>query len=269
MKTSLYGFYARQCSIRYDYSRSGSKYMSLRNCMTMLISSLYAQNMEKKLFANLMPILNGAVDVVVFSLILIPRMQMTGLYLANILNGVVCLLLILFFSIAAIRRFPKNMEDLMAMPADFGIPDEDCLNLAVRNMDEVTQIAHQVEAFCLEKNIDHRRAVLSCLAMEEMAGNVVTHGFPMGRGKHLAEIRVSCKADDVILRIRDNCIPFDPGQKLEASEPEDSSKNQNLQKVLESAKDVQYNIGLRLVYGMTQNVHYENVLGLNVLLIHI
>ena len=35
------------------------------------------------------------------------------------------------------------------------------------------------------------------------------------------DIRVVCKADDLILRVRDDCVPFDPEERSRIVDPED------------------------------------------------
>lgn len=56
------------------------------------------------------------------------------------------------------------------------------------------------------------------LALEEMAGNVVSHGFSADNKKYFIDIRVVHKGDDIILRIRDNCIAFDPTERMKISD---------------------------------------------------
>ena len=66
-------------------------------------------------------------------------------------------------------------------------------------------------------------------------------------------MRVVLKNEDVILRIKDDCVPFDPGER---------------QKLAESG-DVTHNTGIRLVFQIARDVQYQNILGLNVLTIRI
>ncbi len=47
-----------------------------------------------------------------------------------------------------------------------------------------------------------------------MAGNVVEHGFTKDKKRHAIDLRVTVKDSDVILRIKDDCVPFDPGTRL-------------------------------------------------------
>ena len=89
--------------------------------------------------------------------------------------------------------------------------------------------------------------------MEEMAGNVVAHGFSVDRKKHSVDVRVVYRDNGLILRLKDNCVAFDPAARREIADPEDVTKN----------------IGIRMVYKIAGSVSYQSVLGLNVLTITI
>ena len=141
------------------------------------------------------------------------------------------------------------MEDLMVIPDDFGVPEDERLDLSIRDINDVVCVAEKVQAFCLSRGSDQRRACLAGLALEEMAGNIVEHGFTKDRRQHSADIRVLRKNGDFILRIKDDCVPFDPGERQKIAEGEDITKN----------------IGIRMVFKIAKDVQYQNVLGLNVL----
>jgi len=141
----------------------------------------------------------------------------------------------------------------MVIPDDFGVGEEDRISLSLHSMEEVIRISQKIQNFCLDRGIDARRAYLAGLCMEEMAGNVVSHGFSMDTKKHSVDIRVVHKENHLILRIRDDCVPFDPGSRRKMMDPEDITKN----------------IGIRMVTAMASDVTYQSVLGLNVLTINI
>ena len=82
---------------------------------------------------------------------------------------------------------------------------------------------------------------------------MVDHGFRKDSKAHSVDIRVTHKNDEVILRIRDDCVPFDPGERQKLTDSEDITKN----------------IGIRMVYKIARNIEYQNILGLNVLTIKI
>ena len=141
----------------------------------------------------------------------------------------------------------------MVIPDGFGAPESERMDLSVKSMEGVVSIAEQVQRFCLEHGIDRQRAYLAGLSMEEMAGNIVEHGFTKDNKSHSIDVRVVHKDDDMILRIKDDCVPFDPGERQKLAEDNDVTKN----------------IGIRMVFRIARDVQYQNILGLNVLTIRI
>ena len=213
----------------------------------------YGQVSDKQALIHVLSVLDGVICIAAFSALLIPTLGMNGVYIANVLNGVVTLLTVFLYSVLKNRRFPRNMEELMVIPDRFGVSENDRMDLTVRSMGEVVLVAEKVQRFCLEKGLDARRAALAGLAMEEMAGNVVSHGFREDKKKHSVDIRVVYKKNRVVLRIKDDCKPFDPGERKELTVPSDPASN----------------IGIRLVFQIAESVEYQAVLGLNVLSIRI
>ena len=211
----------------------------------------FGQVTGRQILVYILAALDGVICVAGFSAILIPRMGMNSIYVANVLNGVVTTLIILVYAIIKNRRFPRNTEELMVIPESFGVSEKDRISLSLHSMEEVIRISQTIENFCLEKGIDRRRAYLAGLCMEEMAGNIVEHGFVKDRKKHSVDVRVVYRDDGLILRIKDNCVSFDPATRREIVDPEDVTKN----------------IGIRMVYDIAENVSYQSVFGLNVLTI--
>ena len=84
-----------------------------------------------------------------------------------------------------------------------------------------------------------------------MAGNVVTHGFSADKKDHIAEVKVIIKGEDITLRLKDDCIPFDPKERAELVSEDDPARN----------------IGLRMVTRFSKEMTYQNMMGLNVLTI--
>ena len=202
---------------------------------------------------HLLSALDGVVCVAGFTALLIRPIGMNSAYIANVLNGAVTTLVIVGYAWLKNKRFPGNMEQLMVIPESFGASESERMDMSVGSMNEVVRIAEQVQKFCLERGVDERRAYLSGLSMEEMAGNIVDHGFTKDNKRHSVDVRVVHKGDDVILRIKDDCVPFDPGERQKLAEGEDITKN----------------IGIRMVFKIASEVKYQNILGMNVLTIRI
>ena len=213
----------------------------------------YGQSSGKHLYVNLLSLLDGVVCVAGFSYLLSGFLGIRGVCWANVLNGIVTTLFIVGCAWIRQKHFPQNMEELMMIPEEFGVPEEDRIDVSVRTVEEVVDVAQRVQAFCLARGVDEKRAYYAGLSMEEMAGNVVEHGFSKDSRKHTVDLRTSWRRGKVILRIKDDCVPFDPQKRKELSEGEDVTKN----------------IGIRMVYSMADSIEYRNILGLNVLTITI
>lgn len=141
----------------------------------------------------------------------------------------------------------------MAIPETFGASEDERIDITVREVEQVMYVSRQITDFCKVRGIDEERSYFAGLCMEEMAGNVVIHGFPKDHRENSVDIRVVHRGDDVILRIRDNCVAFNPSDRAKVMELGEEGKN----------------IGIRLVYNIASEVNYQNLLGLNVLTIRI
>ena len=227
--------------------------LSLPLNIILLQFSCYAQASGKQFLIHLLSALDGVVLIACFGALLIPLLGMNGLYIAYILNGVGCAAAIVAYAWINLKKFPRNMEQLMVIPDDFGVSENDRIDISVRKIADVVNVSRQVRAFCKRHGLDEMRTCLSGLFLEEMAGNVVQHGFNKDKKNHSVDIRVVFKDDDVILRIKDDCIPFDPAERQEIYDPADRMKG----------------VGIRMVYKGAKEVNYQNILGLNVLTIRI
>ncbi|MBQ1482051.1 MAG: ATP-binding protein [Erysipelotrichaceae bacterium] len=252
----LTSFFVRDVtSAVYPMTLSGLRILPL--CMPFSIVLMhfnsYGQVSERPVFVNIASLLDGVVFVAGFSALLVPFLKNDGVYIANVLNGVGTTLYILLYAWAAKRRFPKDLEELMVIPKGFGVEKDERIDISVKSLQEVVEVSRRVQSFCLEKGIDRKRAYLAGLSMEEMAGNIVEHGFTKDDKDHSIDIRVVHKNDKIILRIKDDCIPFDPKERNRIGADDDPAKN----------------IGIRMVYKIARQINYQNMLRLNVLTVTI
>ena len=226
-------------------------------CMPLSIISMhftcYAQASGKQVLVHVLSLLDGVVCVAGFSALLIRQMGINSVYIANVLNGIVCFIAVLVYSRIKTKRFPTNMEQLMVIPDEFGAEPDERIDISVQSMDEVLTVSRRVTEFCRQRGIDERRVYLASLCMEEMAGNIVEHGFTKDHKRHSIDIRVVHKDDGIILRIRDDCVPFNPQERRQLTDSTDRLKN----------------AGIRIVYKIAQSVEYQNLLGMNVLTMRI
>ncbi len=188
--------------------------------------------------------------VVPIVLLLTPQIGISGIWLTFPLSSAAYLLTIFFVTCRHCGRITFKLDDYLMLPKDFDVPEDRQLSITVTSMDEVMNLSIRAQAFCMARGIDERRSKLSGLCIEEMAGNIVDYGFDDGK-KHFVDIRVLIRGEQVILRLRDDCRPFNPKKWVELYNPEDPFSH----------------IGIRIVNKMSTEFDYVNVLKLNNLLI--
>ena len=90
------------------------------------------------------------------------------------------------------------------------------------------------------------------LSVEELAGNIIRWSFKSAR-QNTISIYLVFKNDEWILRLRDDCEPFNPQKWLEMS--------------TQNKDDPFKNMGIRLIMALAKNIKYLNVLRINNLII--
>jgi Histidine kinase-, DNA gyrase B-, and HSP90-like ATPase. len=113
-------------------------------------------------------------------------------------------------------------------------------------MDEVINISKKVIDFCEGLGIDKSTSVKAGLCIEELAGNIVRHGFSK-KSNSVVDIAVVSTVNGLIIKFKDNCEHFNPSECETIFNPEDPS----------------HNIGLRLVNKVSKEMEYQSLLGLN------
>lgn len=142
---------------------------------------------------------------------------------------------------------------IILLPDNFDESEKNCMNCSITTMEDVANLSKEVWQFCEEHGCDERRKFLMSLAIEEMAGNIIQHGFSYDNKSHNIDLRIIHKGDDFIIRIRDDCIIFDPVNQLK----------------LYSDDDLTHHIGLRMIIGMAKDVRYTSILKSNNLFIKV
>ena len=213
----------------------------------------YAQATDRQRFVHVLTLFDGLISVSLFTAILIPFLGMNSVYIANVINGIVSVLIIIIYAAKMTGHFPRTMDELMVIPDSFGAGEDEFTEISVRNIDEAVSISQHIQEFCLSKGIDRRRSYYGGLAAEEMVVNVIDHGFTKDKKDHSVDVRVVCKDNEIILRIKDDCVPFDPEERNHLTEGGDAASN----------------MGIRMIYSIAKNIKYQNLFGLNVLTIRI
>ena len=154
--------------------------------------------------------------------------------------------------IPIISRGLRGKDRLWVMPAGFGVSPEDELRETIASEQAVMEFRDRVLDFCGEKGVSEKISFLAALTVEEVAMNIVQHGFMRDDKDHILEIRLVYKEGELILRFRDDCPNFDPRKQYET---------------IFRNNDVSRMIGTRMIIAKAKDVSYTSMLDLNNLII--
>ena len=173
---------------------------------------------------------------------------------AGISTGNIISVLVLPVFIAVINIRNGCKDHLWMFPKNFGVPASDEISADIVSQKDVIAFSEKAWRFCEEKGTTGRIAYLTSLAVEEMAKNVIEHGFSRDKKKHMLSARIVYKDDELIIRLRDNCESFDPRKKYEQ---------------IYAGEDAERSIGIRMIMAEASDVRYTTMFNLNNLLIRI
>ena len=218
-----------------------------------IVYSSYAQAAGHLLYVHAVSVFDGFFGVVIPALLLAPRFGALGVWSAFAISILITASITLAYILIRSKKWPGCADEWLLLEPAFGRSEH--LVMTLRNMDEVMQSSGQIEAFCLARGLPLKISMHAGLCVEEMGGNIVQHGFHADRRPHSIEVRVVLRDGGVILIIKDDCIPFNPKEWYEITRPD--------------SDDLLANLGIRTVLGLAEEVNYQNLLGLNVLMIQL
>lgn len=173
---------------------------------------------------------------------------------AGVSAGSIIAVLILPVFIAIINKRNGCKDHLWMFPKNFGVPASDEISADIDTREEVMEFSEKAWQFCVDKGESTRIAYLTSLVVEEMAKNVIEHGFTKDKKDHMLSARIVHKEDELIIRMRDNCVSFDPRKKFET---------------LYASENDGGKMGIRLIMAEASEVTYTTMFNLNNLLIRI
>lgn len=189
-------------------------------------------------------------SLVPITLLLLRILGYTGAWIAMCVNSVILSAIALLY-IALNKEGEGFREKMLLMPSDFGFTDETEMDLVSTSPEDIEDLSKAGIAFALENGADKKRARTYGLITEELAGILVQHGFDDGK-PHNIWIRFIAKGEDLIIRLRDDCRPFNVTEYYQLMDKHDEKE-----------------IGLLIIMGMAKDIRYTTALGANNLIIRI
>jgi anti-sigma regulatory factor (Ser/Thr protein kinase) len=185
----------------------------------------------------------------ILGLLLIPRMGVTGSIITFLVGYAIVALCGPVYAILFWKRMPRTMSEWVTIPAGFGAADDERLDASIHSLEEATAISSEVQRFCEERNVEQKKATYSALALEELCLGIIKDRFEADKKKHMIEVRVLHKGEDIFMSLKDDCKPYNPQERAEFVDPKDDSPK---------------SISIRLFMGIVKETEYQLTLGINV-----
>ncbi len=223
--------------------------VSIPLCMVNSVMIFYYQSMHRNLISNALCILDNAVFLIISALILPIFFGVDGVW-ASFISTELLTMVFLFITVAVCqKKLPTSLHDYLLLPDSFGVDADHRLNITATSMEEVIGISREIMDFCKKQGLPEKTAMAAGLCMEELSAIVMKNA----QKAVTVDVYLTYKNDELLLRLRDNGLPFDMALLQAAENPENPGEN----------------AGLRILHAMAKNIRYTVVLGLNVFSIQI
>jgi len=199
----------------------------------------YLMAVKRIIFSNIYGFLIECGSIVPIAYLCLSGIGYQGAWISKTINMIVLSLLAVLYT--ALNKNGKSFrEKLLFLPENFGVPPENEIREMVSSTKEIEYLSKIAVAFALEHGSDRKRALNYGLITEELSGILAEHGFSDGK-PHNINARLIAKNEDLIIRIRDDCKPFNMIEYYNLiRESRDPEKNTGFAIVMKLSKDVKY-----------------------------
>ena len=221
--------------------------LSLLPCSLNTTFKNFYQGVNKTGFTQAISVMQNFAFTALFAFVLSRFLSTTGVWMAYLCGETLTFLVISAVVWIHSKKISFSPHAYSLLPHHFGAKEGDYVEMTVRDAGGVTDASVRAGEFCRKHGESERNGTLISLCIEEMASNIVQHGFAADKREHSIDIRLLFKDGKRLIRIRDNCVDFDPINYIKLHQTEDPTAH----------------IGIRMVMKMVKNANYVNSLGLN------
>lgn len=200
----------------------------------------YYQGVNRIGFAEVISALQNFVFPALFAFVLSRFLGVTGIWLGYLCGETAALIT---FSVVVWKhrgRISLSADAYSMLEPGFGTSKENCLERSVQSEGDAIAVSEEAVMFCREHGLASRESMLIGLCIEEMTVNIVRHGFGADRKKHHIDVRLVLEGDVRVIRIRDDCVNFDPVHYLKLHESDDPTAHIGIRMVMKTAREANY-----------------------------
>ena len=221
--------------------------LSLLPCAINTTLKNFYQGINKTGFTQAISIMQNFLFTAMFAFILSRFWGTTGVWLGYVCGEGLTLLIITAVVWINNKKPSFSEEAYSLLSKDFGAADEDVMEMSLDTLEGAMEASIRAGEFCLSRGESVRNSNMISLCIEEMTNNIILHGFTKDNKKHDLDVRLLFRDGKRLIRIRDNCIDFDPIDYVKLHNTDDPASH----------------IGIRMVMKMVTHANYVNSLGLN------
>lgn len=203
-------------------------------------STSYYPSVEKNAPSYVTVFLREAIVVLPLTIVLLYTHGLMGYAIATAANEIITVILTYIFTIIYGKKKNKGKGIFLFEKEDFKSYDISIDN----NIDNAAIISKELTDFALSNNASNRSAQIIGLASEEIVSNIIYYGYKNKR-QNFIDVNLKISDDKMILRIRDDGLPFDP-TKYDFDEDENYSIS-----------------GIKMIEQLTDNMNYMRILSMN------
>ena len=207
----------------------------------------YYQGTRRMGLTHVISVSNSLIFTVLFAWIGSIAYGLTGLWIGIIVGQLGVCVMILLIAWKRHGGVSFSAETLSLLDQSFGAREDDCFDGAIPDLNTAVAVSEQIQDFCKDRGMDTRTSYFIGLCVEEMTANIIQHGFTKDKRPHNIDVRLVVKDSGCLIRIRDNCVRFDPTTYLDLHRTDDPAAH----------------IGIRMVMATVTEANYIHTLGLN------
>ena len=213
------------------------------------VFSNYFQAIGRTVIVNIMSVLEGIGAMLPFGLLFIPKMGIDGSVITFLIGYVIVAMCGPLYAIYYWKRLPKTMSEWVTIPTDFGAADDERYDTSIYSLEDMAKTAEEIQEFCRRNDLDEKKAYCSALAVEELCLGIIKDRFDADKKKHMIQVRVVRKNEDILISIKDNCKAFNAKERADLVDPDDDSPK---------------GISIRVFMSIVKTTEYQKTLGINV-----
>ena len=211
----------------------------------------YLMSVKRLRFCCIYSFLIECGSLVPITFLLLRIVGYNGAWLAKIVSMLVLsLIAVLYIFLNEGITFSDKM---LLLPENYGISKENEISFIVTSAEEMLDCSRIVIAFAMEHGTEKKKAMTLGLITEELSGVFSEHGLSDGK-PHNISMRLAVKNEDLIIRICDDCTPFNVTEYYQ---------------IITGIQDKEKEIGLTIIMKIAEEVKYSATFGANHLIIKV